>query len=35
VKIANANEWICLGSKSYAYKNDSGNYHQTAKGLIY
>ena len=33
IKFNNANEWVALGSKAYAYKNENNKYNQTAKGL--
>lgn len=33
IKFNDANEWVALGSKAYAYKNEKNKYNQTAKGL--
>ena len=33
IKFNDANEWVALGSKAYAYKNEKGKYNETAKGL--
>jgi hypothetical protein len=35
IKFNDANEWVCIGAKSYAYTNGKGKYNQTAKVLQY
>jgi hypothetical protein len=35
IKFQDANEWVCIGAKAYAYTNGKAKYNQTAKGLSY